>query len=135
MTQTEDPEKVIAQLREEITETRKKRMAVQRTVAGTPNLELALDRVARDRSSGDTGETDALRDEIHTLRDDIVHEVRQIDRTRALFSRVDEAYPLLAPRARLVKELNQEKQWRDGVLSDARSEQLRIVMPETKEVV
>jgi hypothetical protein len=135
MTQTDDPEKTIAQLRVEITETRKKRMAAQKTIATMPNFKVAVDRVARDRSSGASDETDALREEIHTLRADIVHEVRQIDRTRALFSLVDAEYPQLTPRARLIKEFNQERQWREGVLSDERSAELRIVLPRTKEVV
>ena len=135
MTENEDSDQAIARLRGEITETRKKRMAAQRTIAATPDLEIALARVARDRSSGATSETDALREEIHTLRDDIVHEARQIDRVRALFPRVDAEYPQLSPRTRLVKEFDQERQWRDGVLADERSEQLRIVMPRTKEVV
>jgi hypothetical protein len=135
MTDTEDPDKAITRLREEITETRKKRMAAQKTIAATPDLELALDRIARDRSSGATNETDALREEIHTLRDDIVHEARQIDRTRALFPRVDATYPKLTPRPRLVKEFNEERQWRESVLADERSEQLRIVLPRTKEII
>lgn len=133
MTQTEEPDHSIAHLREELTQARKKRMSAQKTIATTPNLELALERVARDRSSGATGETDAFREEIHTLRDDIVHEARQIDRVRMLFPRVDAEYSDLPPRPRLITELNQEKQWRDGVLSDERSAQLRIVLPTTKE--
>jgi uncharacterized coiled-coil DUF342 family protein len=129
MTQTEDPESTIARLREEITRTRKQRMAAQKTVATTPNLEIALDRVARDRSSGATGETDALRMEIDALRQDIVHEVRQIDKVRTLFPRVDAEYPELSPRTRLVRELNEEEIWRRGMLSNERSIQLRIMLP------
>jgi hypothetical protein len=135
MAETEDSEKTIARLREDITETRKKRMTAQKTIATTPNLEIALDRVARDRSSGATNETDALREEIHTLRDDIVHEARQIDRVRVLFPKVDAAFPLLAPRQRMVKEFNQECQWREGVLADERAVELRIVMPSATEIV
>lgn len=134
MTQTEDPEVTIARLREEVTETRKKRMAAQKTIATLPNLEVALERAARDRSSGATSETDALREEIHTLRDDIVHEARQIDRVRALFPLADAEHPQLSPRPRLIQELNAETRWRDGVLADERSAQLRIVLPRTEEV-
>jgi hypothetical protein len=132
MTQIEDD---IVQLRAEIVETRRKRMAAQRTIAGTPDLQVAIDRVARDRSTGDTGETDALRAEIHTLRDDIVHEARQIDRIREIFPRVDAEYPQLTPRTRLVKEFDEERLWRDGVVADGRSSQLRLTLPSTKEVV
>jgi hypothetical protein len=135
MTQNEDSETVIAALRTAITETRRKRMAAQKTIATTPNLEIALDRVARDRSSGATNETDALREEIHKLRDDIAHEARQIDRVRALFPKVDAEYPQLAPRPRLVKEFNQESQWRNDILADERSAELRITVPKAKEIV
>lgn len=134
MTETDDPDKVIARLRDDVAETRKKRMAAQKIIATMPNLEIALGRAARDRSSGATAETDALREEIHTLRGEIVHEVRQIDRVRVLFPMVDAEYPQLAPRGRLVKEFNQEAQWREGVLSDERSEQLRVVLPRTERV-
>lgn len=134
MAETEDPEKVAADLREQITETRKKRMAAQKTIAAIPNLEIALERTARDRSTGATDETDALRGEISTLRDSVVHEAREIDRLRSLFAAVDAEYPQLAPRARLVKEFNQEAQWRDSILSDERSIQLRIVLPRTEEI-
>lgn len=82
----EDPTVTIARLREQITQTRKDRMSAQRTVATSGVLEVALKRTSRDRSSGATGETDALREEIAELRDSIVHEVRQVDRTRTLFS-------------------------------------------------
>jgi uncharacterized coiled-coil DUF342 family protein len=135
MTQIEDSKTPIAQLREQITEVRKKRMAAQKAVATTPNLAIALERVARDRSSGATNETDALREEIHTLRDDIVHEARQIDRVRTLFALVDAEYPQLPPRTRLVKELNEERQWRVGTISNEQTATLRIVLPETEEIV
>lgn len=134
MTETRDPETAIAQLREQIVTTRKARMAAQKTIATMPNLEIALERAARDRSSGATSETDALREEIQTLRDDIVSEARGVDKMRGLFPRVDAKYPSLAPRARLVKEFNQEAQWRESVLSDERSAQLRLVLPRTEEV-
>lgn len=134
MTETEDPGKVAADLREKITETRKKRMAAQKTIAAIPNLEIALERTARDRSTGATDETDALRGEISTLRDSVVHDAHEIDRMRSLFPAVDAEYPQLAPRARLVKELNEESQWRDSLLADERSKQLRIVLPRSEEI-
>jgi len=133
--QSNDSDLEITRLRAEITETRKLRMTAQRTIAGTPDLVLALDRIARDRSSGETGETDALREEIQGLRDDIVHETRQIDRVRELFERINTVHPQLTPRTRLVKEMNQERLWRDGVLADKRSTQLRIMLPSPKEII
>lgn len=134
MTQNDDPEKEIAQLREEITETRKRRMAAQKSIATMPNLKIALERAARDRSSGASDETDALREEIQTLRDQIVHEARQIDRMRDLFPFVDAEYPQIPSRGRLVNEFNEETRWRQCVLADERATRLRIVLPRTEEV-
>lgn len=134
MTQNDDPEKDIAQLREEITATRKRRMAAQKTVATMPNLQIALERAARDRSSGASDETDNLREEIQTLRDQIAHDVRQIDRARALFPFVDAEYQQIPARGRLVNEFNEEARWRQCVLADERSARLRIVLPKTEEV-
>ncbi|XKH58418.1 hypothetical protein LG293_17510 (plasmid) [Citricoccus nitrophenolicus] len=134
MADADDPEKVIATLREQITETRKRRMATQKALSAIPNLEIALDRAARDRSTGATDETDTLRQEILTLRDDIMQKVRGVDKTRDLFALIDAEYPHLEPRARLIKELNAEARWRNEVRSDERSARLRIVPPAAEEI-
>ncbi|WP_158698572.1 hypothetical protein [Microbacterium sp. str. 'China'] len=130
----EDPTVTIARLREQITQTRKDRMSAQRTVATSGVLEVALKRTSRDRSSGATGETDALREEIAELRDSIVHEVRQVDRTRTLFLRADAEWPDLPQRARVVAELNREAQWRTDLQTRERWQQLRVEMPTVGEL-
>lgn len=134
MKDAEDPADAIARLREQITLARKNRMSAQRVVATSSVLEVALERTSRDRSSGATNETDALREEIAELRDSIVHEVRQVDRARTLFRRADAEYPELPQRARIVAELNHEAQWRMGLRSQEQWQQLRIDMPAVKEV-
>jgi hypothetical protein len=139
MVENEDPAAVIARLQTDIADSRRKRMAAQKTLAMQPVLETALERASRDRSTGATNETDALRSEIQTLRDRIVHEVRQIDRTRSLFQLADAAHPGLPQRARLVQELNQEAQWRRRVISDldsdAHAPDARIVLPPAEDLV
>lgn len=135
MPEDEDPEKEIARLRQEISDIRKKRMAVQRTVATTPVVETALERTSRDRSSGATGETDALREQIQKLRDDIVDEARSIDKIRSLFQRADAVYPGLPQRGRMVAELNNEATWRNAMRSDERRVELRLVLPSAQELV
>ncbi|MCK6065769.1 MULTISPECIES: hypothetical protein [Microbacterium] len=141
-TGTEDPETVVAELQRDITETRRKRMAAQKVLATQPVLETALERASRDRSTGATNETDALRAEIQELRDSIVHEVRQIDRTRMLFPLADAAYPGLPQRPRLISELNAEASWRRGVIAGqdtadllASASDVRIVLPTLEDLV
>ena len=130
----EDPTATIARLREQISLTRKSRMSAQRTVATSGVLEVALERTSRDRSSGATSETDALREEIAELRDNIGREVRQVDRVRTLFRRADAEYPGLPQRARVVAELNREAQWRMGLRSQEQWQQLRVDVPAVEEV-
>lgn len=139
---TEDPERVVAELQREITETRRKRMAAQKILATQPVLETALERASRDRSTGATNESDALRAEIQELRDSIVHEVREIDRTRMLFQLADPEYPRLPQRPRLISEFNAEASWRRGVIAGqdtadlpGRESYVRIVLPPAEDLV
>lgn len=125
----ENPTTTIARLREQVAQTRKNRMSAQRTVATSGVLETALERTSRDRSSGATSETDALREEITELRDGIAREVRQIDRARTLFRRADAEYPGLPQRARVVTELNREAQWRMGLRGQEQWQLLRVDLP------
>lgn len=129
MAEVEDPEATIARLREEVVATRKQRMNAQRAAIAAPVLEVALDRASRDRSSRVTNETDAIREEIADLWNQILQEVRQVDRVRELFARADAVYPRLPARPRLVAELNAEAQWRDAVLREDRAIALRLELP------
>lgn len=132
MTDEQNAEKLIATLRQEIADVRKRRMSAQKTIATTQVLQVALDRASRDRSSGATAETDQLRDTIQTLTNDIVHEIRQIDRVRTLFALADSEYPQLPQRARLVAELNQEADWRHSLIADERLTEFRVALPDAE---
>lgn len=134
MTDEQDAEKLIATLRQEIAEVRKRRMSAQRTIATTPVLQVALERASRDRSSGATTETDQLRDTIQTLTADVAHEIRQIDRIRTLFALADREYPQLPQRQRLVAELNQEAEWRRSLVADERLAEVHISLPEVEAI-
>ena len=134
MTGADDATANLARLREEVVSTRKRRMDAQRAAINAPVVALALDRTSRDRSSRATDETDALRDEIDELWDQIVQEGRQVDRVRQLFSRADAAYPGLPSRPRLVAALNAEAQWRAGLAADARAGALRLELPHVEEI-
>jgi hypothetical protein len=134
MTDDQDAEKLIATLRQEIAEVRKRRMSAQRTIATTPVLQVALERASRDRSSGATTETDQLRDTIQTLTADVAHEIRKIDRVRTLFALADGEYPQLPQRARLVAELNQEAEWRRVLIADERLAEVHLSLPEAEAI-
>lgn len=134
MDENEEPVETITRLRERITLTRKNRMSAQRTVATSTVLEVALERTSRDRSSGATDETDALREEIAELRDKIVQEARQVDRVRTLFSLADAEYPGLPQRARVVAALNQEAYWRADLRGQEEWQRLRVEIPAGEEV-
>ncbi|WP_341977778.1 hypothetical protein [Microbacterium sp. LWO13-1.2] len=121
---------LIARLRDQVAQVRKSRMGAQRTVATSTVLEVALERTSRDRSSGATNETDALREEIEELRDQILHEVRQVDRVRTLFARADAEYPGVARRSRVIVELNREADWRTDLRSREQWQRTRIEIPE-----
>jgi len=109
-------------------------MSAQRTVATSGVLETALERTSRDRSSGATSETDALREEITELRDSIVREVRQVDRVRTLFLRADAEYSGIPQRARVVAELNREARWRMELRTQEQWQELRVDMPAVEQV-
>ncbi|WP_434317511.1 hypothetical protein [Leifsonia sp. P73] len=132
MTEEQEAGQLIAKLRQEIAEVRRKRMSAQKTIATTPVLQVALERASRDRSSGATAETDQLRDTIQTLSSDIVHEIREIDKIRVLFANADSVYPELPQRPRLVAEFNVEADWRRSLITDERLAELRIVLPEAE---
>lgn len=125
----------IAALREQVSETRRRRMAAQKIIAASSVLDIAMERAARDRSSGATDETDSLREEISELRDQIIHEVRQIDRIHVLFNRADSVYASLPQRPRLVSELNHEAKWRARLHSDHQWRLLRIELPPVEEII
>lgn len=124
----------LARLREEVASTRKRRMDAQRAAINAPVVTLALDRASRDRSSRATDETDAMRDEIDGLWDQILREARRVDGVRQLFSRADAAYPDLPSRPRLVSALNAEAQWRAGLSNDSRAGSLRLELPHVEEI-
>lgn len=109
-------------------------MSAQKTIAAKPVLEVAVERMSRNRSSGSTDETDALREEINSLRAEVTSEIKEIDHIRALFMRADAVFEELPGRARLVQRLNTESQWRHRVLEDHQLGQVRIVLPQNKEV-
>lgn len=134
MTGADDATANLAQLREEVASTRKRRMDAQRAAIAAPVVALALDRASRDRSSRATDETDALRDEIDGLWDQILQEGRQVDRVRQLFSRADVAYPDLPSRPRLVSALNSEAHWRVELAADSRAGALRLELPLVEEI-
>jgi uncharacterized coiled-coil DUF342 family protein len=134
MTGADDATANLARLREEVVSTRKRRMDAQRAAINAPVVALALDRASRDRSSRATEETDALRDEIDGLWDQIVQEGRQVDRVRQLFSRADAAYPGLPSRPRLVAALNAEAHWRAALSADSRAAALRLELPHVEEI-
>jgi hypothetical protein len=135
MTDPEDPEAVIARLREAVAVTRRQRMNAQKAAIAAPVLEVALNRAARDRSSRATNETDAIREEIADLWDQIFQEARQVDRVRELFARADAVYPRLSPRPRLVAELNEEARWRASFLKEDQAIALRLELPHVEECV
>ncbi len=93
MTGADDAAANLARLREEVVSTRKRRMDAQRAAIAAPVVALALDRASRDRSSRATDETDAMRDEIDELWDQIVQEGRQVDGVRQLFRRARRRLP------------------------------------------
>lgn len=135
MTEDQSAEELVAQLRGQVAATRKSRMDAQRIAATSPLLRTALERASRDRSSGATNETDDLHEEIEHLRDDIAHEVRRVDRVRALFDRADTAYPDLPQRHRLINDLNREGRWRAGLAALAGWQELRLDLPAAEELV
>lgn len=134
MTGVDDATANLARLREEVVSTRKRRMDAQRAAIAAPVVALALDRASRDRSSRATDETDAIRDEIDELWDQIVQEGRRVDGVRQLFSRADAAYPNLPSRPRLVAALNAEADWRAALSADARASALRLELPRVEEI-
>ncbi|WP_146249066.1 MULTISPECIES: hypothetical protein [unclassified Curtobacterium] len=135
MTGPDDAATTIQQLREKVASTRKQRMDAQRAALVAPVVEVALDRAARDRSSRATNETDAIREEIVGLWDQILQEVRGVDGVRELFARADVAYPDFPARPRLVAELNAEARWRASLSHDARAIALRLAFPPVEEII
>jgi hypothetical protein len=117
MTKQPDGLDAIAQLRQQVADTRNRRMAAQKLAATSPLLSVALERVARDRSSGATIETDNLRDKVEDLRNTLTDELRKVDHVRALFQRADRVFTNVPQRTRLVSELNSEAKWR-AIASD-----------------
>lgn len=124
----------VARLQKEVVETRKQRMAAQKVIVTKPVLEVALERASRNRSSGATDATDASRDEINSLRADVMAWIYDIDKMRRHFATADAAYPGLPARARVIQELNDETRWRDRLIEDERLREVRLNIPQTPEV-
>lgn len=89
----EDLEAVERALTAELTELRERRRRVQRDIAQAGVLRLAIERTARDRSSGTTEEIEHTRDLAQQVFDEIGDLVGEADNRRMLFNRLREAYP------------------------------------------
>ncbi len=130
----EDLEAVERALTAEVAELRERRRKAQRDIAQAGVLRLAIERTARDRSSGTTEEIEHTRDLAQGVFDEIGDLVGEIDNRRLLFNRMREAYPAVQVPPRLSAVFAEEAAWRETVNADERSMAFRLQLPPAGEL-
>jgi hypothetical protein len=130
----DDLEEVERGLAVDLAELRERRRKVQRDIAQAGVLRLAIERTARDRSSGTTEEIEHTRDVAQEVFDEIGDLVGEMDNRRILFKRMREAYPAVQVPPRLSAVFAEETAWRDTVNADERSVSFRLQLPPAGEL-
>jgi hypothetical protein len=130
----EDLEAVERALTAELAELRERRRKAQRDIAQAGVLRLAIERTARDRSSGTTEEIEHTRDLAQGVFDEIGDLVGEVDNRRLLFNRMREAYPAVQVPPRLSAVFAEEAAWRETVNADERSVAFRLRLPPAGEL-
>jgi hypothetical protein len=130
----EDLEAVEQALTAELAELRERRRKAQRDIAQAGVLRLAIERTARDRSSGTTEEIEHTRDRAQQVLDEIGDLVGEMDNRRILFIRMREAYPAVQVPPRLSAAFAEEAAWRETVNADERSVAFRLQLPPAGEL-
>lgn len=114
---------------------RERRRAAQRDIAQAGALRLAIERVARDRSSGTTEEIERTRDLSQQLFDELSDLVGEADYKRMLHNRLREAYPGVTVPPRLSAVFAEEAAWRTTINADDRAARFRLHLPAAGEVL
>lgn len=134
MSDPQDLATEVAQLHERLTAVRKQRMAAQKNAVSKPVLELALERVSRNRSSGATDEIDELLEELNRFRSEIMVEIHSIDRTRSLVEKLSAELPGLEGLDRMFAVLNLETAWRNELIDNDDISRVHLSFPRNQEV-
>lgn len=130
----EDLEAVERALAVELADVRERRRKAQRDVGQAGTLRLAIERVARDRSSGTTEEIEHTRDQTQQVFDEIGDLVGEMDHRRLLFNRLRRAYPGVTVPPRLAALFAEEAAWRETVNADERAAAFRLHLPAAGEL-
>lgn len=125
----EDLDDVERALAAELAELRERRRKAQRDIAQAGVLRLAIERTARDRSSGTTDEIEHTRDLAQHVFDEIGDLIGEADNRRILFNRLRKAYPVVQVPPRLSSVFAEEAAWRETVNADERSAAFRLHLP------
>ena len=130
----QDLEAVERALAAELVELRERRRKAQRDIAQAGVLRLAIERTARDRSSGTTDEIEHTRDLAQGVFDEIGDLVGEVDNRRLLFNLLRKAYPAVPVPPRLSTVFTEEAAWRETVNADERSVTFRLQLPPAGEL-
>ena len=113
----------------ELAQLRERRRKAQRDIAQAGVLRLAIERTARDRSSGTTDEIEHTRDLAQGVFDEIGDLVGEVDNRRLLFNLLRKAYLGVPVPPRLSAVFAEEAAWRETVNADERSVTFRLQLP------
>ena len=130
----EDLAAVERALTDELTDLRERRRKAQRDIAQAGVLRMAIERTARDRSSGTTEEIEHTRDLAQQVFDEIGDLVGEVDNRRVLFNRMRKEYPAVQVPPRLAAVFAEEAAWRETVNADERSVAFRLQLPQAGEL-
>ena len=130
----EDLAAVEKALTAELADLRERRRKAQRDIAQAGVLRLAIERTARDRSSGTTEQIEHTRDLAQQVFDEIGDLVGEADNRRMLFDRLREAYPAVKVPPKLSAAFAAEAAWRETVNADERAVAFRLQLPPAGEL-